>query len=347
MSAATKILLAVQRVLKFTATSFQCRPSNPYCYAKYSQSSRTQASPWLHQHVHQQQRRCMGIWAKVYPKRIRVITCDVTGTLVSFRGSLEQHYLGSAQKCGIDFVGTTECLPIDQAFHRAYKEVSHLYPCFGGSTISAKEWWKLCVSRSFAYAGAAMDTVQQDAVFQRIYSIFGSQACYEKFDDALPFLIWARRNNITCGVLSNADERYGDAILPMLGLTHDELQIQCFSKDFGLEKPDTRFYLACLQQAENFLISSRGGGSSGGSGPGDANHGSLEDDPLLPSQVLHIGNDFAKDFEGARRAGMHAVLLSRYAETERASEWKRRGALVCEDLLDVVELLGRCNCQLG
>jgi FMN phosphatase YigB (HAD superfamily) len=62
---------------------------------------------------------------------------------------------------------------------------------------------------------------------------------------------------------------------------------------------------------------------------------------------LHIGNDFNKDFEGARLFGEHAVLLNRYGEHELASEWRRRGAPVFLDLLDVVEFLGRSNCQLG
>lgn len=122
----------------------------------------------------------------------------------------------------------------------------------------------------------------------------------------------------------------------MLGLTADELQFQCFSKDFGIEKPDSRFFLAAVKQAEESLcVFSPDGGSI------------TESDPLLPSQVLHVGNDFTKDFEGARRAGLHAVLLDRYNEKELAAEWQRRGAIVLKDLLDVVEFLGRSNCLLG
>lgn len=128
----------------------------------------------------------------------------------------------------------------------------------------------------------------------------------------------------------------GDSILPMLGLTHDELHFQCFSKDYGMEKPDGRFFIAAKNQAETYLTLYSPDGSS-----------MKQLDPLLPSQVLHVGNDFTKDFEGALRAGMHAVLLDRYNETELAEEWKRRGAVVLKDLLDVVEFLGRTNCDLG
>ena len=260
-------------------------------------------------------------WPKVAPKRVRLITCDVTGTLVSFRGTLEEHYLGAALKCGVSNIERDQISP---CFHEAYKQVSRKHPCFGNKDMTSKEWWRQCVSLSFRLAGVDMDKPVEENIFQRIYSTFGSHAAYEVFPDALPFLNWAARNGITCGVLSNADERYGDSILPMLGLTHDELMFQCFSKDLNLEKPDARIYMAAIEKAKPWTGT-----------------------PCLPSEVVHIGNDYIKDFDGARRAGMHAVLLDRYNETELANEWRRRGALVFEDLLDVVEFLGRRNCRLG
>mmetsp|Transcript_30588 Transcript_30588/g.73378 ORF Transcript_30588/g.73378 Transcript_30588/m.73378 type:complete len:293 (-) Transcript_30588:157-1035(-) len=268
-------------------------------------------------------RRSMGTWPKVRPKRVKMITMDVTGTIVSFRGSLEEHYLGAAEKCGIEGVDGSK---INEAFGRAYSETCDRYPCFGGDDLTAKQWWKECVVNSFRYAGVEMSEHQEDLVFQRIYSRFGSNICYELFPDAIPFLKWARRHGLVCGVLSNADERYGDSILPMLGLTHDDLQFQCFSKDLKIEKPDARVFMAAIKHGEEFLPSS---------------------EPCDPSEVLHIGNDFAKDFEGARRTGIHAVLLDRYNETDRAGEWRRRGAPVFTDLLDVLEFLGRSDCQLG
>jgi hypothetical protein len=44
---------------------------------------------------------------------------------------------------------------------------------------------------------------------------------------------------------------------------------------------------------------------------------------------------------------MHAVLLDRYQQKELTDEWKRRGALVFEDLVDIVDFLGWCKTQLG
>ena len=294
-------------------------------------------------------KRYMGNWPKIMPRKLRLITMDVTGTIVSFRGTLEQHYLGAAAKCGIT-PEDVNASKISESFNRAYKETSIRYPCFGGDEVSAKQWWRECVVKSFRIAGVHMDEITEEHVFQRIYSTFGSNAAYEIFPDALPFLKWARRNGLVCGVLSNADERYGDSILPMLGLTHDELQFQVYSKDVKLEKPDPRVFMAAIKHGEPFLQQLPDGSfttttRTASSSPGMSNNNNFI--PVETSEVLHIGNDFNKDFEGARRIGIHSVLLDRYKESEKAEEWRRRGAPVFRDLMDVIEYLGRADCEFG
>ena len=70
-------------------------------------------------------------------------------------------------------------------------------------------------------------------------------------------------------------------------------------------------------------------------------------EPLKPDEILHIGNDFNKDFVGAHNAGMHAVLLNRFHEEDIALEWRGKGAIVMNDLLDLVEWLGHSHVRLG
>ena len=140
--------------------------------------------------------------------------------------------------------------------------------------------------------------------------------------------------------------RYGDSILPMLDIV-DEIQFACFSKDYKMEKPDPRFFKAALEKSLPVILSSKGKQEYQNQKYYNKD-GTLNSNKIChPSEVLHIGNDFVKDFEGARNAGMHCVLLERYGEEEKAAEWRRRGAPVFKDLLDVVEFLGRSNCRLG
>lgn len=67
-------------------------------------------------------------------------------------------------------------------------------------------------------AGYEYDEETFEKVFRRIYSSFGSSAPYSVFPDAQPFLRWARQKGLTVGIVSNAEYRYQDVILPALGL---------------------------------------------------------------------------------------------------------------------------------
>jgi putative hydrolase of the HAD superfamily len=264
-------------------------------------------------------------------RRIRAISCDVTGTLVSFQGKIEDHYGNAARACGIEFP-TEQAALLPKMFQKAYKETCAAHPCFGNSTISSKEWWRQCVRRSFNLVGTSMTEPEQERVFQRVYSAFGGHSAYAAFPDAIPFLNWCHRRGIACGVISNADERYGDSILPMLGL-REAMQFLTFSKNVGHEKPNQKIFEAALREAEPWLCL----------GKADA----LEADPLKPEEILHIGNDYQKDFVGATEAGFHAVLLDRFDEIDVAAEWRANGARVYKDLIDVVEFLGREQFELG
>jgi phosphoglycolate phosphatase-like HAD superfamily hydrolase len=70
----------------------------------------------------------------------------------------------------------------------------------------------------FLQAGYDYDEETFEKIFRRIYSAFGSSAPYSAFPDAQPFLRWAREKGLTVGIVSNAEYRYKDVILPALGL---------------------------------------------------------------------------------------------------------------------------------
>lgn len=257
-------------------------------------------------------------------RRIRAITMDVTGTMVQFNGRIEEHYGNAARWCGVA-LSPAEVQSIPRGFNQAYKETCAKHPCFGNSSMSAKQWWRECVVRCLELSGARMTRDQEERVFQRVYSIFGSHATYSAFEDAAPFLKWAHRRGIIVGVVSNADERYGDSILPMLDLA-DKLSFMVFSKEVGEEKPQRKIFDAAVQAAEPWLVKERRWGADAA--------------PLIPSEVLHIGNDFDKDYIGATDAGFQAVLIDRFKNGE-GEEWARNGAPVFEDLIDVVEYFAR------
>jgi len=262
----------------------------------------------------------------------------VTGTLVAFRGRLGEHYLASAKRCGVRF-RNENLVALKNGFDKAYAETHELYPCFGAGAVSTKDWWRRCIVRSFEIARddeghdpdtPALDAGQQERVFQRIYSLFGSHVTYGVFPDVVPFLTWARRKGIVTGIISNADERYGDALLPMLDLS-DHLDFNVFARDVHAMKPEPRIFDVAVEKA-NVARS--------------ALHGADASTPIAPEDVLHVGNSFSKDFVGARNAGMKAVLLDRFGGDE-GDEWRSRGAPVVRDLTEVLEHVARGNYALG
>ncbi len=67
-------------------------------------------------------------------------------------------------------------------------------------------------------AGYDYDEETFEKVFRRIYSSFGSSAPYTVFPDSQPFLRWMREQGLKVGIISNAEYRYPDVILPALNL---------------------------------------------------------------------------------------------------------------------------------
>nr|DAD28581.1 TPA_asm: hypothetical protein HUJ06_030049 [Nelumbo nucifera] len=144
-----------------------------------------------------------------------------------------------------------------------------------------------------------------EKVFRRIYSVFGSSAPYTIFPDSQPFLRWACEKGITIGIVSNAEYRYQDAILPALGLDQgSEWDFGVFSGLEGVEKPDPRIFKIALEKAGN----------------------------IAPEEALHIGDSMRKDYLPAKSIGMHALLLDRFKSPD-AESWRKSGAVVLSDLV--------------
>lgn len=70
----------------------------------------------------------------------------------------------------------------------------------------------------FWQAGYDYDEETFEKIFRRIYASFGSSAPYIVFPDSQPFLRWLRGQGLKVGIVSNAEYRYKDVILPALGL---------------------------------------------------------------------------------------------------------------------------------
>ena len=216
---------------------------------------------------------------------VRAISLDITGTLITHREPVMKSYADAAVWARLpDPPSISELKP---AFKQAYKEGLQEFPCFGGPTMSGREWWRRTIRRVLALCGRSGYTdAEFERYFRRVYQHFGSPSGYEVLDDAHALLSWAASNDVLLGVTSNTPMRHAESVLPMLGL-HDRFRWMACSQDVGAEKPDRALFDASFEQARFWLPS------------------------LERSEVLHIGDSLACDYCGARAAGFQALLVDR------------------------------------
>ncbi|KAL9226426.1 hypothetical protein vseg_002242 [Gypsophila vaccaria] len=245
--------------------------------------------------------------------KLRCVTVDVTGTLLAYKGELGDYYCMAAKSVGLP---CPDYKRVHEGFKLAYGEMANKYPCFGhAAKMPNIVWWKTCVKDSFQRAGYEYDEETFEKIFRRIYSTFGSSAPYVIFPDAIPFLRSVRAKGITVGLVSNAEYRYQDVILPALGLHQgSEWDFGVFSGLEGVEKPNPRIYEIALERAGN----------------------------VAPEDALHIGDSFRKDYLPAKSLGMHAVLLDRFKIPD-AEIWRKDGVPVFPDLASLQKLIDSGN----
>ena len=83
---------------------------------------------------------------------VRAISLDITGTLITHKGSVVQHYVDAAVWARLDDPPSVE--EMKPAFKQAYKERCLASPCFGGAEgISGRDWWRGTARRVMELCG--------------------------------------------------------------------------------------------------------------------------------------------------------------------------------------------------
>ena len=217
---------------------------------------------------------------------VRAVSLDVTGTIVTHRGSVTQAYCDAAVWARLPDAPTPA--ELKPAFAKAYKERCIESPCFGGvEGVSGRQWWRATVRRVLELAGRSYDDAEFDRYFRRVYQHFASPGGYETLSDAAAFLA-AAPPGLLLGITSNTPSRHMNTVLPMLGI-HDHFKWFACSQDVGAEKPSPKIFQVAFDAARFWVPD-------------------LEKD-----EVLHVGDSLACDFCGARAFGFQALFLDRSA----------------------------------
>jgi putative hydrolase of the HAD superfamily len=210
---------------------------------------------------------------------IKVIFFDAVGTLFDVKGSVGEVYLTYAKKYGVPDTEQTRHA-LNAAFKQTMKDMP--LPVFSVERPEKLKqcerlWWFDVVHAVFYRVGMFEGF---DEFFEEVFEAFGQSTHWELFPETHEVLAHLKRQGFELGIISNFDSRFFQ-VSRALGLNafFDSVTI---SSLVGAAKPAQKIF----------------------------SH-ALDEHMLVPQEALHVGDHRIEDFDGARQAGLHAVLIDR------------------------------------
>lgn len=212
-------------------------------------------------------------------KRPKVLFFDAAGTLFDVKGSVAEVYLSYAAKYGVKQT-EDQLVNIRSAFTRAFRDAPP--PVF--ATNDPQEikrcerlWWFDIVHNVFYRVGMFE---RFDDYFEEIFEAFAGPAHWTLYPDTVEVLTRLKHRGVELGIVSNFDTRlFG--VLRGLGIAElfDTVTISSLAH---AAKPSPRIFQVAMDQHI-----------------------------VEPDECWHVGDSPSDDVEGARKAGLHALLLDR------------------------------------
>ncbi|XP_019873665.2 rhythmically expressed gene 2 protein [Aethina tumida] len=219
--------------------------------------------------------------------RLRLITFDVTNTLLKFRSAPGQQYGEIGAMYGV----LCDRDSLSANFKAHWRKMNQEHPNFGlNSGLGWEKWWQMIVKGTFKDSRFNLDDKKLDAIASHLIDVYKTSACWQPCYGTQELLSFLRNRNVTMGIISNFDPRLG-ATLSNTKLRHF-FEFILTSYEVGVEKPDPRIFHKAMEESK------------------------LKN--LQPDECLHVGDTTALDYYGAKNSGWHGVLIDdRSAESIR------------------------------
>jgi putative hydrolase of the HAD superfamily len=210
---------------------------------------------------------------------IRVVFFDAADTLFHVHGSVAEIYLRHAVEFGFP-QKPDSLLAIKQAFSRAFREAPPpVFSAVEPARIKQSErlWWFDIVHHVFYRVGMFE---RFDAFFEHVFRVFEDHRSWCLFPETASTLSQLKARDLELGIISNFDSRlFG--VMRGLGIA-DAFDTVTISSLAQAAKPAPQIF-----------------------------HIALEKHAVDPEEAFHIGDSLRDDVEGARKAGLRAILLDR------------------------------------
>uniref|UniRef100_A0A2A4JIR9 Haloacid dehalogenase-like hydrolase domain-containing protein 3 n=1 Tax=Heliothis virescens TaxID=7102 RepID=A0A2A4JIR9_HELVI len=208
-------------------------------------------------------------------KNIKLVTFDVTNTLLKFKVPVWNYYAKIARDHG--FTGTEE--DVKTNFKKTFKQMSEEHPNFGKKSIEWEDWW--CRVVSLTLKDHMPGNANLNEIAQTLINEFRTDRCWQCAQGGDKLIDNFKKLGITVGVISNFDPRLHDILQNVSLSQHFDFIVTSY--EVGYSKPDKQIFSGAINKC-------------------------IAD--VAPSEALHIGDDVVKDYEGARAAGWHALLVN-------------------------------------
>lgn len=217
--------------------------------------------------------------------RLRLVTFDVTETLLNFRVPPAEKYV----EVGAQFGVSVDAKAINANLKKQWRYMSSRHPNFGQSTgLGWERWWKQLVNQTFqeTVKCKALDVSILDTIGEHLVELYKTSECWQTMEGAKELLKCLNTLNIPVGIISNNDERL-ETVLKTMEL-HQYFQFIITSYSAGFEKPDPRIFHLALCELRNRSVK--------------------------PNEALHVGNLPETDYIGAVNAGWNVALVHQNAK---------------------------------
>lgn len=210
----------------------------------------------------------------------KLITFDITGTLLKYRSSPAVEYSNVLNKYGIEVKLST----LEDLINKNATVMTKAHPNFGLNTgLGWENYWRMYAhnvfSRSFEI-DKITGNVPLKAIIDDLMNTFSTGETFKVQNGAIELLEYLKNEQIPLGVISNYDPRIGHMI-NNIGLAH-YFEFILSSYEVRSEKPDVDIF----REAEAYV------------GKG-----------LNRELFLHVGDTYLLDFVGAKNAGWSSCLV--------------------------------------
>lgn len=221
--------------------------------------------------------------------RLRLITFDVTDTLLKFRTSPGKQYGEIGAMFGVRCEDQELALHFKNSWHR----MNRAHPNFGRySKLGWQNWWMQLVDITFAESGAKIQPEKLPKFTETLLDLYKTSAAWQHANGAIELLKYLRMQQqlgtkehgsppFVLGVISNFDPRL-DVLLRNMKI-HQFFDFIVCSYNVKAEKPSKEIFEIAMKYSEM--------------------------KNLEPNECLHVGDTPITDYLGAKEACWNAALI--------------------------------------